>query len=119
MGLRVAPSGLRADSPGVGCAVAHRCAHRLTVVGIGRRRQGNRGGRDAGNYRCKDHVIHRSRPQQLTSRKGRTLDGRTAFLDGFLTQPEQMSWEPNLFRLPQLLGPLLQSGLLLLGASLA
>jgi len=51
MGLRVAPGGLRADRLGVGRAVAHRCALRLTVVGIGGRRQGNRGGSDAGNYR--------------------------------------------------------------------
>src|SRR3984885_13239560 len=51
MGLRVAPGGLRADRLGVGRAVAHRCALRLTVVGIGGRRQGNRGGSDAGKYR--------------------------------------------------------------------
>ena len=88
LGVRVAPGGLRADRPGVDGAVAE-CAYWLTVVCIGRRRQGNRAGRDADNYRSKDHVIHRSRPREPTSRKGRIRDGKAAFLDGFLTQPSR------------------------------
>jgi hypothetical protein len=85
MGLRVAPRGLRADRPGVGRAVAHRCAHRLTVIGVGRRRQGNRGGRDAGNYRFKDHVIHRTRRQELIAEEGESWTERPRFL----TQPSR------------------------------
>lgn len=67
-GLLVRPKGLRAVLLGMGDAVAHRRAHRFAVVGIGRRRQGNRGGRDAGNYRFEDHVIHNA------ARKGSIAD---------------------------------------------
>ena len=80
MGLRVAPRGLRADRPGVGRAVAHRCAHRLTVVGIGRRRQGNRGGRDAGNYRFKDRVINAAGRKSQLAEKDESWTERPHFL---------------------------------------
>ena len=42
--------------------------------------QGNRNGRDAGNYRFKDHVIHRTRLQALIAEKDESWTERPHFL---------------------------------------
>jgi hypothetical protein len=78
-GLMV-PRGLRAVLLGVGDAVAHRRAHRIAVVGIGRCRQGNRGGRDADNYRFEDHVMHNAARKGPIGEPDESRTGQPHFL---------------------------------------
>jgi hypothetical protein len=83
----------------------------------------DRGG-DFGDPRCRERTERepgdrgrRFVASELVEKSGE--DGQSRYVAwGCVWLPGacgQMAWEPNLFRLPQLLGPLLQSGLLLVG----